>query len=64
MERTLEELVWERTGRCCEYCGMPQEYEDATLAIDHIIAASHGGPIEMVAQTILDGTIPFSIRPS
>jgi hypothetical protein len=44
MERTLEELIWKRAGDCCEYCRMPQRFDDAVFQIDHIIAASHGGP--------------------
>jgi HNH endonuclease len=44
MERALEELIWRRANRCCEYCQMPQEYDDGTFQIDHVIALSHGGP--------------------
>src|SRR3954447_15068926 len=44
MERALEELVWERAARRCEYCQMPHEYERTTFEIDHVIAVSHGGP--------------------
>jgi 5-methylcytosine-specific restriction endonuclease McrA len=44
MERALQELVWERAGRCCEYCRMPQEFDEATFEIDHVVALSHGGP--------------------
>jgi hypothetical protein len=43
MERTLEELVWQRAGRCCEYCHIPQEYDDTPFEIDHIISRKHGG---------------------
>jgi hypothetical protein len=43
MERALVELIWRRAGGCCEYCRMPQEYEDATFEIDHVIAVAHGG---------------------
>ena len=43
MARALEKLVWDRAGSCCEYCRMPQEYDDGTFEIDHVIAASHGG---------------------
>jgi hypothetical protein len=43
MERTLEEIVWERAGGCCEYCCMSHEYDHSTFEIDHVIAASHGG---------------------
>jgi hypothetical protein len=44
MDRTLRELVRRRAGNCCEYCRMPQEYDDTTFEIDNIIADSHGGP--------------------
>jgi hypothetical protein len=44
MDRSLERLVWERAGGCCEYCRMPHEYDNAPFEIDHVIAASHGGP--------------------
>ncbi len=44
MDRALRELVGRRAGGRCEYCHMPQEYDDTTFEIDHIIAESHGGP--------------------
>jgi 5-methylcytosine-specific restriction endonuclease McrA len=44
MEAALERLVWERAHRCCEYCLMPQEYDELWFEIDHIIARKHGGP--------------------
>jgi hypothetical protein len=44
MERALEELVWRRACNCCEYCRMPQAFDDLTFQIDHVIAVSHGGP--------------------
>jgi hypothetical protein len=37
-ERALEELTWERAGQDCEYCRMPQAYDDETFEIDHVIA--------------------------
>jgi hypothetical protein len=43
MDRALERLVWQRAGRRCEYCRMPQQYDPTTFEIDHVIAASHGG---------------------
>ena len=46
MERSLEELVWQRARSCCEYCLMPQAFDRATFEIDHIIARSHGGASE------------------
>ena len=44
MERALEDLVWQRAGRCCEYCHMSQDHDDTPFEIDHIIARKHGGP--------------------
>src|SRR5438552_874399 len=44
MDPILEQSVWRRARRCCEYCRTPQEYEDAPAEIDHIIAEVHGGP--------------------
>lgn len=40
MDRALRELVWRRAEDRCEYCRMPQEYDDAPFEIDHIIAES------------------------
>ena len=44
MERALEELVWERAGRRCEYCQVAQEHDRLPFEIDHIIAKKHRGP--------------------
>jgi hypothetical protein len=38
MERSLEELVWQRAGSCCEYCLVPQAVDLLPFEIDHIIA--------------------------
>lgn len=46
MERWLEELVWQRARQRCEYCQMSQEFDEPTFQIDHVIAASHGGPTQ------------------
>ena len=43
MERALAAEVWRRAGGRCEYCRMPQVYDDAAFEIDHIIARKHGG---------------------
>jgi hypothetical protein len=43
MERALEELVWQRAGDSCEYCQVPQAYDNISFEIDHIIAKKHGG---------------------
>ena len=44
MERALTRLVWERAGEACEYCRMPQAFDDTTFEVDHVRAVSHGGP--------------------
>ena len=44
MDEVLIRLVRQRAGHCCEYCRMPQDYDDATFEVDHIIAVKHGGP--------------------
>ena len=43
MDAALTRLVWQRARRCCEYCRMPQAFDDATFEIDHVIARKHGG---------------------
>jgi hypothetical protein len=43
MDAALVRLVWRRAHHCCEYCLMPQEYDDITFEIDHIISRKHGG---------------------
>lgn len=44
MDAALTRLVWRRAKGCCEYCQMPQEADDASFEIDHIIARKHAGP--------------------
>lgn len=43
MNLRLERLVWRRAQRTCEYCQMPQEYDELPFQIDHILARKHGG---------------------
>ena len=43
MNLCLERLVWRRAGRVCEYCQMPQEYDDLPIQIDHIIGRKREG---------------------
>jgi len=43
MDAALARQVWLRAHHCCEYCRMPQDYDDLTFEIDHIIARKHGG---------------------
>jgi len=44
MDAALTVLVWERAKGCCEYCHMPQAFDDAPFEIDHIVARKHAGP--------------------
>lgn len=43
MKRELEELIWSRAHRCCEYCQHPEEFSELPFEIDHIIATKHRG---------------------
>src|SRR5438309_4442493 len=43
MNTALAELVWERADGCCEYCQMPQMFDDLPFQIDHVIAEQHRG---------------------
>ena len=43
MNHDLEELVWSRAGAVCEYCRMPQRFDELRFEIDHVIASAHGG---------------------
>lgn len=43
MDIALGELVWKRADDCCEYCQMPQAYDELPFEIDHIVAVQHGG---------------------
>jgi len=43
MDAALVRLVWHRGQDRCEYCRIPQEYDDAPFEIDPIIATKHHG---------------------
>ena len=43
MDRYLAAYVWSRAGDVCEYCGVPQRFDDLPFEIDHVVASSHGG---------------------
>jgi hypothetical protein len=44
MDAALIREVWQRAQGCCEYCRLPQEYDDRPFEIDHIISRKHKGP--------------------
>jgi hypothetical protein len=43
MVRSIEKKVRQRAHDICEYCQMPQEYDDLPHQIDHITAQQDGG---------------------
>lgn len=43
MDASLEELVWVRASRCCEYCQLPAEVAETPFQIEHITVRKHGG---------------------
>jgi hypothetical protein len=43
MNVALTKLVRQRAHGCCEYCRMPQIYDELPFEIDHVIAEQHGG---------------------
>jgi 5-methylcytosine-specific restriction endonuclease McrA len=44
MQAALIRQVWQRAGRRCEYCLMPQDHDRTPFEIDHIISGKHQGP--------------------
>jgi hypothetical protein len=44
MDAALTRLIWQRANDRCEYCQMPQAFDDATFEIDHIVSRKHLGP--------------------
>src|ERR1700732_1661956 len=43
MTRALARLVSERAAGKCEYCRVPQDHDELSFEIEHIIAKKHGG---------------------
>lgn len=48
MDLELQQEVWRRAGRSCEYCHLPQAFDPLPFQIDHIIAQQHDGKTESV----------------
>jgi hypothetical protein len=44
LDAVLEQRVWERANRRCEYCQFPADISLLPFQLDHIIAEKHGGP--------------------
>lgn len=43
MDAALARQVWQRAEARCEYCRIAQDFDPASLEIEHIIAKKHGG---------------------
>jgi 5-methylcytosine-specific restriction endonuclease McrA len=43
MDEAIVRFVWQRADGRCEYCRMPQAFDESPFEIDHIIARKHGG---------------------
>jgi len=39
----LRRMAADRAGDCCEYCRLPQRWQEATFHIDHILPRIDGG---------------------
>jgi hypothetical protein len=44
MDAALVRQVWQQARHRCEYCHMPQDYDDTPFEIDDIISRKHHGP--------------------
>jgi hypothetical protein len=58
MNISLAEFVRERAHQCCEYCRMPQIYDELLFEIDHVIAEQHRG--KTVASNLAGSRPPAS----
>jgi hypothetical protein len=43
MDDAVRQQVLERAGHRCEYCRMPQRFDELIFEIEHVIAKQHGG---------------------
>lgn len=46
MEEKLRQLVWQRAAARCEYCQVPQKFDELPFHVDHIISQKQHGPTE------------------
>jgi hypothetical protein len=44
LDAALIRQVWHRAAGSCEYCQLPQEFDDRPFEIDHIRSQKQGGP--------------------
>lgn len=43
----MRDKVFARASGRCEYCQLPQEFEESTHQLDHVIAEVHDGPDDL-----------------
>jgi 5-methylcytosine-specific restriction endonuclease McrA len=43
MDEALQELIRTRSGGCCEYRRLPEQFSSTPFEIDHILPEQHGG---------------------
>jgi hypothetical protein len=43
MDGAVVQLVWRRAENRCEYCRLPQAFDETPFQVDHVIARKHGG---------------------
>jgi HNH endonuclease len=58
--RLLRNLVIERAGNRCEYCGLSQSGQEATFHLDHVIPVKAGG--ETTANNLALACVSCSLR--
>lgn len=58
----LRQLVIQRAGNACEYCGLSQVGQEATFHVDHVIPRAAGG--ETVAENLALACVSCSLRKS
>ena len=48
MHDSIRQQVLARAGDRCEYCRMPQQFDELIFEIEHVIARQHGGSDRLV----------------
>jgi hypothetical protein len=47
MDALARETVRQRAGHLCEYCRLPDEFDELPFHVEHVIAKQHGGSDEL-----------------
>ncbi len=59
MKKATAEFVRQRAHDRCEYCRVPQEYDDLPFQIEHIVAKQHGGKDD--AENLAVACVPCNL---